>query len=160
MEVLIDRYVDNDDFKVAVSNKNFLFRIPKRTNTSIVISNKTKTGVNGRIMSLLDSYRKLADDWDKDGALAPKDIVISNSYNIVRLLQAIGQKIYHSAPGPYGEIMLDVRDDYNKKSFEIIIYDDKANIVFIPREGIPIQEDFKNSNLKEYLNWLNRTDDE
>jgi hypothetical protein len=108
-------------------------------------------------LNLLKSYRKLNDNWDFDDAVAPSLKVINVSELITMTLQKIGQKIYHTAPGPNGEIMLDVRDSKNSKSIEMIIYDDKINIVFIPEKELPTQEYFEFSKLKNYLNWLNKT---
>jgi len=69
------------------------------------------------------------------------------------LLQKYGQKIYHPAPGPNGEIMLDIRS--KSKSFEIIIYDHKTNIVFIPEDDVlPTQEEFDEKEIIRYISWL------
>lgn len=156
MEALISSYIEKETSKSQVTNVGFeVSHFPKRLN-SIVISKKKTEGINQRILSLLTSYKKLENNWDYDDAVAPSEKVIARSESIALTLQNIGQKIYHSAPGPNGEVMLDLREINNSKSIEIIVYNDKTNLVYVPEEGLPTQEIFDFSRLKDYLNWLNK----
>lgn len=156
MEALISSYTETDTLKPQMAKISFQIDFQPRRLNSIVVSARKKHGINERILSLLKSYRKLNNNWDFDDALAPSIKVINISELIVMTFQKIGQKIYHTAPGPNGEIMLDIRDSNNSKSIEIIIYNDKINIVFIPKKEFPTQEIFEFSKLKNYLNWLNK----
>jgi len=156
MEALINSYTETETLKPQVAKISFPIDFQPRRLNSIVVSARRKIGINERILSLLNSYKKLNDNWDFDDALAPSQKVINESELITMTFQKIGQKIYHTAPGPNGEIMLDIRDSKNSKSFEIIIYSDKINIVFIPEKEFPTQEIFEFSKLKNYLNWLNK----
>lgn len=156
MEALIDSYTETETLRPQMAKISFQIDFQPRRLNSIVVSTRRKFGINERILSLLKSYKKLNDNWDFDDALAPSLRVIDISELIVMTLQKISQKIYHTAPGPNGEIMLDLRDSQNSKSLEIIIYDDNINIVFIPEKGLPTQEHFEFSRLKSYLNWLNK----
>jgi hypothetical protein len=156
MEALISSYTETETLKPQMAKVSFQIDFQPRKLNSIVVSARRKYGINERILSLLKSYKKLNDNWDFDDALAPSLKVINISELIVMTFQKIGQKIYHTAPGPNGEIMLDIRDSKNSKSIEIIIYHDKINIVFIPEKEFPTQEKFEFSKLKNYLNWLNK----
>jgi len=157
MEALISSYTETETLKPQIAKVSFQINFQPRRFNSIVVSARKKYGINERILSLLKSYKKLNDNWDFDDALAPSLNVIDISELIVMTFQKIGQKIYHTAPGPNGEIMLDIRDSKNSKSIEIIIYHyDKINIVFIPENEFPTQENFEFPKLKSYLNWLNK----
>jgi hypothetical protein len=156
MEALISSYVEEEIYRPQFINLGFRVSSSPRRVNSIVISKKKSEGVNQRILSLLKSYRKLENNWDYDDALAPSEIAINRSEAITLAFQNIGQKVYHSAPGPNGEVMLDLREINNSKSIEIIVYNNKTNLVYIPEQGIPTQEDFEFSKLKDYLNWLNK----
>lgn len=155
MEALISSYTEKDTNERQLTDKSFIIPHPKQFH-SILVSKPSSEGINMRILSLLKSYRKLSNNWDFDDALAPSDTVITKSESIALMLQKIGQKIYHTAPGPNGEIMLDLRDIDHLKSIEIIVYDNKINLVYIPETSLPTQENFSFSKLKDYLIWLNK----
>lgn len=156
MEVLVNSYTEIETLKPQSAKISFsVVSQPRRLN-SILVSVKRRTGINSRILGLLNSYKRLEKNWDFDDALPPTNKVIKIAEAMTNVFQKIGQKVYHSAPGPNGEIMLDVRDSKNSKSIEIIIYNDKINIVFIPEKELPTQEVFDFTKLKSYLNWLNK----
>ena len=158
MTVLTNSYIsDMPDKKFAllaplgyrVSRK--MFRETVAT-MSVIVNN---AGINSRIIQNIIEYKNLEDNWDFDNAKSPTDKVIQTALYISRLLQKYGQKIYHSAPGPNGEILLDIRHKNKSKSFEIIIYDHKTNIVFIPEDDVlPNQEDFDEKDVIRYISWL------
>jgi hypothetical protein len=52
--------------------------------------------------------------------------------------------------------MLDLRNNKNSKSLEIILYNTKAVTVKFPEVGNPTQENFKIESLPELLKWLNQ----
>lgn len=140
--------------KQQVTRKNFRIVTYKPSNSTTTAFTNSH-GINERILGLLDSFKKLKDNWDYDDAKAPGSEVINKAEQITSMLQIVGQKIYHAAPGPNSEIMLDVRSNKGLKSFEIIIYDDRMNIVFISGEELPRQDVFSFSKLKDYFHWLN-----
>lgn len=155
MTVLTNSYIsDLPDKKFAllapgyrVSRKMFRETVAVM---SVIVNN---AGINSRIIQNIIEYKNLEDNWDFDDARAPTDKLIQKALYISRLLQKYGQKIYHSAPGPNGEIMLDIRS--KSKSFEIIIYDHKTNIVFIPEDDVlPTQEEFDEKEIIRYISWL------
>lgn len=123
--------------------------------STIVVGSK-KVGLNYRIHKLLKEYSNLQDDWDEDEGLAPKPNVIQYADYIATLLEQHGQPIFHTAPGPRGEIMLDIRDRYKRKSLEVVLYPDRAFIVFFPEQGKASQEAFDINQFQKYLEWLNQ----
>lgn len=156
MEALISNYTEKENHRPQIAKSGFrLGFITKRTN-AIVVYESRAIGLNYRIFNLLRSFKKLENNWDLDDAIAPNNIAINRAKALVTLFQSIGQKIYHTAPGPNGEIMLDLRSVNNNKSIEFIIYQDKINVVFIPEKELPQQCNFDIKSIENYLNWLNK----
>ena len=124
--------------------------------SSIVVSFSDEAGVNQRILNLLKEYAQLPDNWDEDDAVAPAQSAIKQAYFLTRVLEKHGQPIFHAAPGPNGEIMLDMRNRSKTKSLEIIFYADRAVSVLFPEEGKPTQDTFDLEKLPQLLQWLNQ----
>jgi hypothetical protein len=129
----------------------------KTTNSSTTISVSREFSLNGRIHELLQEYALLKDNWDEEEASAPNPFTLKNAKFLTTLLEKHGQAIFHSAPGPNGEILLDIRDKAKTKSVEIIFYKNRTNVVFFPSEGNPSQEKYEIQNLPRILDWLNET---
>ncbi len=108
--------------------------------------------LNERVSRLLNEFKRLETNWDEDGALPPSSTVIRQAENLVDLLQIAGQKVYHIAPGPNGEIMIDLRENGN--SVEILIYPTYAKFVRFPVVGSPTQGEFDDHQLPNILKWL------
>ena len=125
-----------------------------------VESNRTNSRenyiLNSRIMELIEEYSELKDNWDENDALAPSASVIDSAKQLISLLEKKGQVMYHSAPGPNGEIMVDIRNQ--EKSIEIIFYKNRAVSVQIPKIGKPTQKNFEINDLQSLLIWLNKNE--
>lgn len=129
--------------------------LDKISSSTIVGKLLTQYGLNYRILSLLEEYASLEANWDDDDAFAPNQHAINNARYITSLLEKHGQPIFHAAPGPYGEIMLDIRNKKSNKSIEIIFYEDRSVIVSFAESEKPKQMEFKFEFLNDYLAWLN-----
>lgn len=127
--------------------------------SSTIITHAHQYTLNARINRLLTEFESLEDNWDEDDAKAPFKNTISNAKHLTSLFNRHSQKIYHAAPGPNGEIMLDLRNRTNSKSVEIIFYSTKAFYVSLSNKG-PKQDKFENEKLPEIMNWLNSEGDE
>lgn len=112
--------------------------------------------LNNRIFNLLEEFSELEDNWDEDEGRAPSITALSNAQYFVQLLSSIGQNIFNSAPGPNGEIMLDIRDINTNRSVELIFYPSRSVAVFFPENGRPFQRDFQSGSLPDILRWLNQ----
>lgn len=112
--------------------------------------------LNGRIFDLLEEFKFLEDNWDEEGAMAPDSIAVLQTTYISQWLEKGGQSIYNVAPGPNGEVMLDLRNIKGTRSVELIFYSNKSISVFYPETDIPRQENFSNEELPAILEWLNR----
>jgi hypothetical protein len=109
--------------------------------------------LNEREIKILDELEKLQDNWDGELAIAPSYNVILKAKFIVKILQATGQKVFHVAPGPSGEIMVDLRNGH--KSLELLFYPDKTKFVTYSENEAPQQGAFELSFLPDLLSSLN-----
>ncbi len=123
--------------------------------TSIIVDFNQHIGLNKRIQLVISQFSSLEDGWDMDNSPAPSKDIIQKAHFLSNLLERHGQPIYHAAPGPSGEIMLDIRNARKSKSIEIIFYVNRSKIVFFPEEGAAIQNKFELARLPEYLSWIN-----
>ncbi|GAB4027728.1 hypothetical protein [Spirosoma gilvum] len=95
------------------------------------------------------------DNWDEDGAIAPSHQTVLAALDIALLLTAIGQPIYHTSPGPVGEIMINLRN--GEKSAELLTYpNNRIKFVRIALNESPQKGPLTPESLREILQWLNR----
>ena len=159
MPALIDNY---SAFECAtqsqprVANVRYVTEICRPTTSSTILTFYSEQIKNQRILNLLKEFSILQNNWDEDGALAPNADVLKNASYLAILLGIQGQSIFHAAPGPNGELMLDIRNHKRNRSLEIIFYPHKAVAVTFPKEGKPDQMDFEFGKLPELLQWLNQ----
>lgn len=159
MPALTDSYTALDcvmETQPKVANGRYVSDTHKPITSSITVSFSSQIGINNRIVKLLEEFRLLENNWDQDGAIAPSASVINSSRTLTNILAMRGQAVFHAAPGPNGEIMLDIRNSKNTRSLEIIFYADRAVAVMFPEEGRPSQEPFNNEQLPMLLQWLNQ----
>ncbi len=105
-------------------------------------------------ITVIENMAALEDNWDEDGAIAPGSEVIQLAKGIAHSMNAVGQDIYNAAPGPKGEIMLDLRS--GNKSLELIIYPDKMKFVKFSQSEPPAQGSFTPGLLfTDLIAWLN-----
>jgi len=109
--------------------------------------------LNRRAIQLLNEFSTLKDNWDGELSKAPAHSALLKAKFIVKFLQATGQQVFHVAPGPRGEIMVDIRN--KEKSIELIFYPDKVKYVTFSNSGSPQQGLFESSLFPELLGWLN-----
>ncbi len=114
----------------------------------VLVTNRPK-------LSAIGAYKNLVDNWDKDGAIAPTHQTVTIALDIALLLTAAGQLIYHTSPGPNGEIMINLRN--GNKSAELLSYPGGRNkFVRISPDETPQQGALTPELLRETLQWLNR----
>lgn len=112
--------------------------------------------LNGHIFKLINQFLTLEHNWDGDDAKAPSENALDSVLDISRKLSRIGQPIYHAAPGPNGEVMIDLRNADTERSVELVFFADKAVGVFFPKEEQPFQTQFDMGDLPSVLEWLNK----
>lgn len=142
------------------SNPPYTYNIPVTekvdSQTSTVIAWPHSYSPNLHINKLLDEFSMLQNDWDEEGALAPGIDVLEKARSLVYILKNHGLRIFHAAPGPNGEIMIDIRNQEKRKSVEIIFYYNRSVAVKFPESGYPEQQEFNYDLLPELLGWINQ----
>ena len=158
MTVLIDDYVTDDLAVPLVAEQRYQSAIKTSFNTTMVINTRggfrARVSLNQRIHKLLREISLLRQNWDDDGSDAPNADCVLKAKFITNVLERHGQKIYHVAPGPYGEIMLDIRSNDFSKSLELIFYP-KRSVAVRFSDGGGSQEEFLPENIPALLQWLN-----
>jgi hypothetical protein len=89
-------------------------------------------GINSSHIDVLESFRILPDGWDGDDAVRPSIQVLEEAISFTKYLQSVGEKVYHVAPGPNGEIMIELRDGEN--AIEFLVYPSKFKYVLLTPE--------------------------
>ncbi len=112
--------------------------------------------LNNRVFGLCEEFAELENNWDGDGALRPSSEALKNVYYIANVLESTGHLIYNAAPGPNGEIMIDLRNGLVNRSVELIFYPSRMVVVFFHESQAPFQEIFQFDNLPNVLDWLNK----
>lgn len=154
MPVLINNYTTNEPTQALVAHVRYKIE-SELTSASTIFAFDQRAGLNHRIRKLLDEYSELEDNWDEDGAARPNQNSIQKAKFLTSLLEKHGQSIFHTAPGPNGEIMLDIRNSRKTKSLEIILYSNRSVVVYFPEAAPPVQNDFQIDQLSEHLKWVN-----
>lgn len=74
-------------------------------------------------------FRNYADNWDSYGAEKPSESAIVNALSFIRVIDAHGISVYFTAPGPNGEIVVELR----KGNYEAEVYfnADNSNEILI-----------------------------
>lgn len=124
--------------------------VPVRSETAadVLAQNRLK-------LTDIAAYKQLSDNWDDDGAVAPSHQTVLAAFDIALLLTVAEQPIYHTAPGPTGEIMLNLRN--GAKSVELLIYPgDRRKFVCISPNEAPQQGPLTPDSLHKTLLWLNQ----
>lgn len=155
MPVLIDNYTTTEPIRPLLASFGYNTEREPMTN-SIVVGLRQQIGLNNRIHKLLGEYSKLENNWDNDDAISPNDMAILQAIYIATLLERHGQPIFHAAPGPNGEIMLDLRNNKKTRSLELIFYPTRSIAVTFSEEEKPVQQNFELPDLPGYLEWLNK----
>jgi hypothetical protein len=159
MPALIDNYTAFENITESqprVANVRYVTEFYRPAISSTVVTVYSEQRKNQRILNLLKEFSLLQDNWDKDGALAPSASALVNARLLVHLLGIQSQSIFHAAPGPNGEVMVDVRNGNNSKSLEIIFYQDRAVSVLLSDNEEPSQRAFSFHELPGLLKWLNQ----
>ncbi len=133
----------------SVSTFFYLFRPVSSSEPQL----EEKKGINADPLSILQELSELENNWDEAGALALPIHVISSAREFINMLSGLNIAVYHVAPGPWGEVLVDLRS--GDKSVEILFYPDKTRFVkFSPMERAS-QGNYTAESLPQLISWLN-----
>jgi hypothetical protein len=132
----------------------FSDRVEDGVTTSTVLNKTYNLYVNQHIKRLLNDFSQLEDNWDDDDAIAPNKTVLDKAKLLTNTLERMGERIFHTAPGPNGEIMLDIRFNKTAKSMEIIFYMNRDVVVQFDESGQARQSSYEESQLPKLIDWL------
>ncbi len=160
MKLLIDSYTGQSSRNISATGTTHPSALDNQRDfwsvASIVFFKDEDVKLNNREIRLLEEYKQIGDNWDLDGAKAPDASALCLAEYIVKAMEKTGQKVYHVAPGPRGEIMVDIRNNNTDKSLELLFYPNSNNkYVFFSTAEQPQQGNFLFSSLPELLNRLN-----
>lgn len=78
-----------------------------------------------RVIASLKEFSALQENWDSYGAERISNAVIADAVSLVKKLDALRQEVYFVAPGPNGELSLELENKTTNRSLEILVYPDK-----------------------------------
>ena len=127
----------------------------------ICVSNRESLKYSGNIeaIQIVDDLKKLEDNWDHDGALAPDSETISRVKQLVADLDKLDFVVFDVYPGPNGDISITLKN--NDKEVDIIIYPSKFNSQLVRTSDTEPgkQVVFTRENLDLFLSWLIKEND-
>jgi hypothetical protein len=117
---------------------------------SIILSKHM--GINSGFLDVLESFRMLRQNWDSYGGDAPNNEVIDIAISFIKQLQLRNQPVYQVAPGPDGEIMVELRS--GEKSIEFLFYRNRTKYVDFTNPDAPKQAPYSAESLSRLLESL------
>lgn len=110
--------------------------------------------INKQEIQRIRSFFQLEKNWDSYDSEKIDHEVISKAIDMVKDINALDEDVYFTAPGPNGEIMIQLKKE--NKEVEIIIYDSKIKYVSFVDNEFEKQGSFGDSDiLPEIIRWLN-----
>ena len=120
---------------------------------STIVSNQNYS-LNDAPIRSIRNLQELTDNWDGEEAVAPNEKTINSAVAIAKNLDLAGQKIYHTSPGPNGEILISLRK--NEKNVELLVFANKSpKVITISDLEEPTQALLTSESLQIALSWLN-----
>jgi len=99
---------------------------------SLILRKLTPSDDALKIFAKLQSFRQLKENWDGYNAAEPSEHAIRAAVRLVEDLDRAGQKVYFVAPGPNGEIVVEIRR--GDRSLEVYI-DEQGNREYVVFDG-------------------------
>lgn len=92
-----------------------------------------------KTISKIQNFGKLRENWDGYNAQSPAPGSIKDAVKFIRNLDAVGLTAYFVAPGPNGEILVELKKE--EKSAEIYFYpEEEAEYILFERDEMVAEE--------------------
>lgn len=99
----------------------FFAYVEKPFSNSVMVSREKKLSQNAlNWIQKLQSFEQLKDNWDGYGAVAPLPQALKKAIALVKDLDAANVETYFSAPGPDGEVLVEIQSA--DKSIEFYVF--------------------------------------
>jgi hypothetical protein len=161
MEVLFDKYkigIENNIVLKNMSTQGFSFATEAMIimgMASLCVTQQDEISLNNRKeINKLHTFAKLDPNWDSYGAEKITASVIQDSIKFIKLIDKLDQDVYFTAPGPNGEISIELIN--GKKSTELLIYPNK-NYKYVCFEGAQVKDQgvLTDKKVEELILWIN-----
>ena len=99
----------------------------------------------------LKSFSKLQENWDSYGALPPQQDTIEHAVSFVKALDRGGEPVYFTAPGPNGEILVELKK--GNRTVEVTFEEDNhiKGALFIENGCIEEDANFDDGKILQWL---------
>lgn len=124
-------------------------------NATVVIYSGTTPELSGearRILEKLEGFKQLGENWDTYQAAAPTATAIRQAEKMVRRLDAEGAPFFFTAPGPNGEIVVELK--HRHKTAEIYFYTDEPSDFVLFDGDQSVKEGFTDQDFHQIIDFI------
>lgn len=105
-----------------------------------------------KMLGRLEEFKSLRENWDSYHASSPSESAIRQAEKMVRRLDREGVPFFFTAPGPNGEIMLELKR--MNRAAEIYFYADAPSDFVLFEGNRPVEEGFSEQNLQKIIQFI------
>lgn len=137
-----------------MSTKQYKFSSFDENIPSICVSERNVISArNQYAINKIQSYGSFEKNWDSYDADPVSKEVINHSVRIIEKLNQLNQEIYFAAPGPNGEISIELKN--GNRNAEMLIYPNKKfKYVFFDNKDFEGQGTVSVQKIPEIIQWL------
>ncbi|TAL34485.1 MAG: hypothetical protein EPN93_12245 [Spirochaetes bacterium] len=100
----------------------------------------------------IQSFGNLPDNWDGYGAARPDSAAIDAAISAVKTFDRYNQKIYFTAPGPSGDILLELKN--GDKTIELYYNGSTIENALFKGDECEIESTLKTDEYSDLIRWL------
>lgn len=137
-----------------MSTSHFKFLNHSDLNPSTIVSERNNLSPrNKMVVNKIQSFGDLEENWDSYDADIISKEVIDSSVRFVEKINQLNQDIYFAAPGPNGEISIELKS--GTKNAEMLIYPNKKHKhIFFNDDKFEGQGNISIQKIPEVIRWL------
>lgn len=105
-----------------------------------------------KMLDRLEEFKSLRDNWDSYNAACPSKTAIRQAEKMVRRLDREGMPFFFTAPGPNGEVVLELKRLH--KAVEIYFYADAPSDFILFDNDQIVEEGTTESNLQKIIQFF------
>lgn len=112
----------------------------------------TISPINASEIAHVKSYAKLLENWDSYGSAPISGIAITKAIDFIKAIDKFDLEVYLSAPGPNGEVMVQLKNQ--DKEIEVVCYASNDKYVLFQANIFINQGNYTPEILRELVAWL------